>query len=393
MDHPPCHPPTRCRMARAPSAICFLRMTGRAGLLLLALVGSAAGQSGAQVEDAERRLILVTLDGLRGEEVFQGADRRLMTADAGKVREPEQLADRYWRDAVDERRAALMPFLWSEVAREGQLFGDPAAGCEVRVTNGKFFSYPGYSELLTGFADERIDSNAKVPNPNMTVLEWLARDPDFSGRIAAYCSWDVFPFILNAQRSGLRVNAGWQPLSADGTDPQLAELDRYAAEMPRVWHNVRYDYFTFRGALHCLKTEKPRVLYVALGETDDWAHEGRYDLYLEAARRNDSYLSQLWEHVQSDPEYAGRTAMVVTTDHGRGDGREGWKSHGVDHAGSERIWIAVLGAGVPATGIRADCSATQAQIAATCARLLARDYCAAEPRAAPPLPFEVNVAP
>ncbi|MGI8992391.1 MAG: hypothetical protein ACR2I2_22775, partial [Bryobacteraceae bacterium] len=42
------------------------------------------------------------------------------------------------------------------------------------VTNGLNFSYPGYSETLCGFADPRIKSNDKVPNPNVTVLEWLA---------------------------------------------------------------------------------------------------------------------------------------------------------------------------------------------------------------------------
>ena len=83
-----------------------------------------------------------------------------------------------------------------------------ALGSEVRVTNGHNFSYPGYNELLSGKADPRVDSNDKKPNPNVTVLEWLnGRDP-YRGKVAAFCSWDVFPWIINRERSGVLVNAG-----------------------------------------------------------------------------------------------------------------------------------------------------------------------------------------
>ena len=81
------------------------------------------------------------------------------------------------------------------------------------------------------------------------------------------------------------------------------------------------------GALEYLKKQHPRVLYVMLGETDEWAHGRRYDLYLDAAQRNDRFIKHLWETAQSMPDYANRTALVMATDHGRGEGRE-WTSHG-----------------------------------------------------------------
>ena len=36
-----------------------------------------------------------------------------------------------------------------------------------------------------------------------------------------------------------------------------------------------------------LRRAQPRVLYLALGETDDWAHDGRYDRVLETYARTD----------------------------------------------------------------------------------------------------------
>jgi hypothetical protein len=338
-----------------------------------------------QPATGDARLILVTIDGLRWEELFRGADEKFISREAGGVRDTEVLKSRFWDDEIEARREKLLPFVWGKMARRGQLWGNHDAGCQVRVTNGRNFSYPGYHELLVGFADERINSNAKRHNPNITALEWLHRQPEFAGSVQAYCSWDVFPYILNSPRSGIPVNAGWQLLPE--LDPRfgIPLLNEVATNLPHVWDSVRYDIFTIRGALQSLHAERPRILYVALGETDDWAHEGRYDLYLEAAHRNDQYLQQLWRFVQDDPDYRGRTTLLVTTDHGRGDTPTGWKSHSATIPGSEFIWIACLGPGVPALGVRADCEATQSQVAATCASILGKDYCAAIAEAASPL--------
>ncbi|MFG0333810.1 MAG: alkaline phosphatase family protein [Maioricimonas sp. JB049] len=331
-------------------------------------------------------VLLVTLDGLRPQDLFTGADETLLSRAAGGVRNERAIREAYWRDTPEQRRAAMMPWFWQSVAVEGVVFGDTSRGSIVRVTNGHRFSYPGYNEILTGARDSRIDSNAKRPNRNVTVLERLHRRPGFEGRVAAFCSWDVFPYIINTERSGIPVNAGWQPLAGTIDTPAMRELDTLGAEMPRYWDNVRYDYFTFRGAHEYLKQKQPRVLYVAFGETDDWGHDGRYDLYLDAARRTDDYIRQLWETAQSMPQYRGKTALVITTDHGRGDTREEWKSHGTSIAGSEFLWIAVLGPGVeprqPESG-----TVTQAQVAATVAKLLGYDYRADVPEAGEPLPL------
>src|SRR5208282_702939 len=92
-------------------------------------------------------------------------------------------------DKPAERRKALMPFLWSVIARQGQIFGNAEAGSVAKVTNGKNFSYPGYNEIFTGAADPAIDSNDKIPNRNVSVLEWLNGQDDFHNRIAAFGSW------------------------------------------------------------------------------------------------------------------------------------------------------------------------------------------------------------
>ncbi len=349
----------------------------------------------ASAAPASANLLLITIDGLRWQEVFAGADELLLSKEAGGVKDPAALRERFWRSTPEARREALLPFFWSTLATQGVLLGNPNGGPRAVVTNGLNFSYPGYSEILCGYVDFAITSNAKKNNTNVTVLEWLHNKPGFRGKIAAFCSWDVFPFIINEQRSGIPVNAGWEPLAAErprdrhGPDDvslsRLVQLDRLSQEIPRYWPEVRYDYFTFCGARESLEQERPRVLYVALGETDDWAHAGRYDLYLDAAARNDRYLANLWETVQSLPEYKDNTTLIVTTDHGRGDNRVDWKSHGKDVDDCQFIWVAVLGPNVTTSAL-CPAEVTQSQIAATIAACLGYDYGAAQPRAAPPLP-------
>jgi hypothetical protein len=137
----------------------------------------------------------------------------------------------------------------------------------------------------------------------------------------------------------------------------------------------------------------PRVIYFAFGETDEWAHGGRYDLVLESAHRIDGYLARMWEEIQASPKYAGKTSLVLTTDHGRGDGLSDWRDHGEKVPASDRIWIAVLGPDTPPLGERSDVpEIAQAQVAATVAALLGEDWRAAEPKAAPPIPGVVAAA-
>ncbi len=339
-----------------------------------------------QSTHAQRNVLLVTLDGLRWQEVFSGADERLVD-DGGGVKDVAATSERFLRPTAQARREALMPFLWSEIARQGVMFGNPADNCSAKVTNEQHFSYPGYSEILCGFADPRIDSNAKEYNNNVTVLEWLHRRPEFAGRVAAICSWDVFPFIINDRRSGIPVNAGWHSIANlvdENHNGELRQLDALADQIPRLWPNVRYDYFTFRAAQSVLQHNRPRVLYVSLGETDDWAHEGRYDLYLDAARRNDEYLRELWQTIQNSPQYRDSTTLIVTTDHGRGDGREQWKSHSKTIPGCNAIWVAMLGPGIQHQK-QSDKQVTQSQIAATVAACVGYDLLKDQPQAAPPL--------
>jgi hypothetical protein len=358
----------------------------RRGFLAAATLAAGAVSSRTQAapegDDDGPRVILVTADGLRWQDVFRGPDPALV----GRIPKPTEGEVRPWTDSLDgppeTRRAKLLPFLWGTVAREGRLVGDRDAGSEGRVTNPFHFSYPGYNEMLTGSPDPRIDSNDKRPNPNVTVLEWLHRRPGFAGKVAAYTGWDAFPYILNAERGGFPVVACWDPIPFADLTPTERTLNRLRASTYRLWSNSAYDSFVLEAALEHLRHRRPRVFYISFGDTDELAHEGKYGHYLTAAREFDAALARIWSLAQELPGFRGNTTLVVTTDHGRGGGPEDWRNHNNKTPGADAIWAAVLGPG-PRPEIAGPF--TQAQVAATVAAAVGEDYRAAVPGAAPSL--------
>lgn len=348
------------------------------------LLGQAPARRAVPVRDKVDHVLIVTLDGLRWQEFFGGAERELFGKDVKPDATPLK---RFWRETPEARRSALMPFMWEVVAKQGQVFGDPSRNSLCHVANGLWFSYPGYAELLTGVADPRVDSNDRIPNPNVTVLEWLARKPAYRGRVASFGAWDLLPWILNVERSKLPAGDGFPPVPSPATDRERA-INAMADDLPPMWEGAPFDAPIMHAAFESLRSAKPRVLWVMLGETDEWAHENRYDLYLDAAWRGDRFIKRLWDMAQSMPGYRGRTALVVAVDHGRGATATDWTDHGRKIPAAERTWMAVMGPKTAALGIREGVTVTSGQLAATVAALLGEDFHGALPHAAPPLPLK-----
>ena len=330
-------------------------------------------------------VILITLDGFRTQEFFGGADKSLINSEYGGVRNVAALTKEFWRETPAERREALLPFVWTTIAKQGQIFGDREKESPVNITNRLYFSYPGYNELLAGFADPKIDSNGKNYNENKTVLEHLNGLDRFRGRVEAFTCWDVFPFIINTKRSGIPVMSAPDAPYAKPKDDRQRLINEMAKQVPTVWGGVCFDAFCQYPAIDALREGRVSVMYISFGETDEWAHGKRYDCYLEAANRADRYIKELWETVQSLPKYKGKTALVITVDHGRGDNQATWINHGTKAKTSEFGWAAVMGPDTPALGVREKTVTTQSQIAATVAALVGEDFTKVDERVAKPL--------
>ena len=343
---------------------------------------------GARAQDTDdARVVLVMTDGMRWQEVFRGADASLLVPERYfDKRDVTELKGKYLAATPEERRKKLMPFLWGAFVPQGQIYGDRDAGSDASVTNGFNFSYPGYSETLTGHGDPRVDSNDAKPNPNVTVLEWVNKQPGFQGKVAAFGAWGTISAIVNGERCGCAVNSAYDPMEMTPMTDGMKLLNDLKRDSPREWADESYDAPTFYTAMEYIRAKKPRVVFLSLGETDEWAHAGNYGEYLESAHRADAYMKQMWDELQSMPEYKGKTTMIFLVDHGRGSAPEEWKTHGQKVPESKYIFMGFMGRGVPALGLREHVApVTQSQVAATLARYLGLDWNAAEKQAGAPV--------
>src|SRR5690242_3090679 len=140
--------------------------------------------------------------------------------------------------------------------------------------------------------------------------------------------------------------------------------------------DVRPDVLTYFAAREYLKTYKPKVLYIAFDETDDFAHAGMYDQYLKSAHAEDAMIADLWNTIQSMHGYKNKTTLIITCDHGRGDTiKDQWKSHGEKIADAGQIWVAAIGPDTKHLGeVTNTDTLYQAQLAKTFAALLGFDF-------------------
>ena len=234
----------------------------------------------------------------------------------------------------------------------------------MQVTNGYWFSYPGYNELLTGKADPNVDSNKAIENPNITILEWLNKQSDYQGKVAAFGRWDVFPAIINRTRSGVPINSGFESADWAGLSDKAVWLNALQTHIPSPWHNVRLDAFT---------------------------HQGNYPEYLRGANRADEFIAQLWTLLQSMEQYQDNTNLIITVDHGRGNSAQSWEHQASPKAvkgylnglkpyqdgipGADQIWLAAMGPDVKeSVGSQQTPNFSLDQVAATAVQLLRFDY-------------------
>ncbi len=349
-------------------------------VLLLSCLFSAVAFSQT---DRQPNVFIITTDGFRWQEVFNGADS-LIISDARYVSDTALLKQLYWDNDPGLRRKKLMPFTWQTIQGQGTLYGNRNFENMVSVANPYRFSYAGYNEILTGYADPAIIANRKKLNENENLLGFLNRQAGYENKVAAFASWNLFEYILNNQKTNIHLNSGYQQITHDSLS--IAEALTNAVQQYAVdnLQSTRNDMLTFVTAKEYILTKHPKVVYIGFGETDEYAHSGKYDEYLQSAHLFDEFISQLWYLVNKDPFYKNNTSFIITTDHGRGMKPGNWFKHGMFTAGSNHTWLLTLGPLFDTKGeIKSSEEIFNDQLAQTIARLLGYNFTPLHPVADP----------
>lgn len=297
-------------------------ITALRGLALAAFFGlltnvSAASAMGSAAKPA-RNVILITLDGVRWQEFF----------------------DRSPRGAMQE--------FWTNVAPQAQVYGDPELSSVARTSNPHFVSLPAYQSIFAGTVQPCAD-NACGRTRVETLQERLVREAGFKRTdVATFASWDKIEFAAEKSPGRSFVNTGQRPVEDGMNDPERKALNDEQARNPAPWDEVRLDSMTFKQALRYLRVHQPRFMYVSLNDTDEYAHAGDAVAYAAAIQREGEWINDLIHSLTHEMgEYGANTDVIVTTDHGRGNG-DNWTSHGSWLPESGRIWMWAWGPNFPA---------------------------------------------
>jgi hypothetical protein len=357
-------------------------------IITIALISFFVAVPADCAERNTANVILVTLDGVRSEDIFGGLDAALAEHSAKQLyTDIEAVHARFWRETAAERRQVLMPFFWNTLVANGQIYGDATHGSRMQVTNAIKWSTPGYTEILTGAAQPEVIDNTFVRYPHQTFLEYIRDTLKLKeNKIAQFGSWDGFKFAAASRDDAFVMTGAYDDVPAAYSTPYMDEVAVLRRQVMGLWEEGSNDVLSYRLARAYLAKHEPKVMWLALGQSDDWAHADRYDRLLDYLHLADGLLEDLWRTLQENPAYAGKTTLIVTTDHGRGKTPADWMEHEDNIPGSENIWLAVIGPDTPPLGIGvAPGTVYQHGIAATVLALLGLDADDFNPQAGAPI--------
>ena len=240
-----------------------------------------------------------------------------------------------------------IPRIWNDLRPAGCILTDYR-------NDGYTLTVSGHSTTLTGRRQYLANDGSERPH-DLTLFERYRKG---SGQ-PANSVWVV------AGKSKLEVLA-----YSDDPEGGIAYAARDSVGMGA-------DIPTMETVLGVLASDHPRFMAVNLPEVDLIAHSADWEGYLAAITRADSLVGVLWDFLQSDAEYAGRSALFVTADHGRHDNRpgephDGFQNHGDSCEGCQHIILAAAGVGIR-SGVQIDTPSDQSDLGATLAELMQLD--------------------
>jgi hypothetical protein len=294
---------------------------------------NAAAGPGQRNDDAA---VVVVLDGTRWQEVFVGADPAL--ASAARVEAPSA--------------PALMPNLHALLEERGAALGAPEHGPPMTASGPNFVSLPGYTEIFRGRRRHPCADNDCPRTRERTVFDEM-QDGGELGDVAVFSSWDRIQRAATADDTKLVLSSGRSRMANeailrdDGVASAWLDEGRAAAPFPGK-ADFRPDRFTAALALRYLEVRRPRLLFIGLGEPDEYAHRGSYGGYLDSLRAADRIIGQLFEVLDRLGPRGEHTTVFVTADHGRA---RDYRFHGGRFPESARVWLVAAGGKVSARGL------------------------------------------
>ncbi|HKR86034.1 MAG TPA: hypothetical protein VJS37_17875 [Terriglobales bacterium] len=254
------------------------------------------------------------------------------------------------------------------------------------VNHGILGHYVATASLATG-AYETINNFASLPPENPTVFEYYRKDL----RRPSSDAWVVAPsngfnrigesshrsygaglgarvilpkHLLSAALSG--GHADYEHLLRDNYEtpyftPELAGGEFELRQLEDILKLSVTDFKTHAETLsspdelsvyiarQLMRQVAPSLLWITMHDIDI-AHAGTYSLYVDGIRRTDRLCSEMWKIIEGEPEYKGKTTLLILPDFGRDadddPGGNGFQHHRTGDPLSRTTWLMAMGPGI-----------------------------------------------
>ena len=244
-----------------------------------------------------------------------------------------------WQDVLQSHQH--FSILWQRYADNMTVYGLSGGVAPIEVASIPV-SLPSYQSQMTGAVQPcQVNECGRVKVETMpeylrSTLKLRKRD------VAVFSSWPVIDDALESHPGAVYSNVG----NIEVLDPVSGKPDAVMKKINRLQtlhHHVktnRLDAYTFAHALHYFQKYQPVFMWISLVNADNEAHMNHPKRYYQMLTAYDQYLDQLMT-VLSKMKLDKNTMVVITTDHGRGDGQD-WTSHGGELPASKSTWAFVL---------------------------------------------------
>lgn len=202
---------------------------------------------------------------------------------------------------------SAIPRMDSILAKEGII-------CDRFYNQGETYTTAGHTAITTGFYQSINNSGAENPS-HVSFFQLLLKEKKWSS--------DAIWLVTSKDKLARLANTK----DPDWKDQFLPSMN---CGVNGLGSGYRDDSTTFTVITDVLQNHHPKVLFVNFREPDFSGHQANWSNYLKGIKDTDEYVYQIWQLIQNDPIYAGKTSLFVTNDHGRHlDGvNDGFPSHG-----------------------------------------------------------------
>jgi hypothetical protein len=223
-----------------------------------------------------------------------------------------------WGDSIHQN----IPFLSGQLAKQGVI--------NTRFYNdGPTYTTSGHTAITTGYYQDIDNAGNEIPE-YPSFFQYFNKKDTIKEKFSLIISSKAKLHVL-ANCQFTPMNNKFLPSTSCGVNG-LDSINQG-------------DSITFKVCMKTLSTRHPQLLLVNFSEPDYSAHRDTMEGYLLGIRKIDEYVFRIWEYIQKDTIYMGRTTLFLTNDHGRhlDSISNGFISHGDGCYGCRHIFLYAFG--------------------------------------------------